>query len=85
MAGEFVEFFTELMFGSGSWIGLILIVVLLLLIGFINKYGGMLSMPISVLIFFEYINQGLGWHGIIVFLVGIVMLLSSTYQMKGKK
>jgi hypothetical protein len=44
MAGEFIEFFTELMFGSGSWIGLIIIVAILLVITGINKYGGIIAM-----------------------------------------
>ena len=79
------EIFTELLFGSGSWIGLILIVVLLLVIGFINKYGGMVSLPIAVLLFIEYTVQGLGWHGIIVFLVGMIGILNSSYQLKSKK
>lgn len=79
------EIFTELLFGSGSWIGLTLIVVLLLLIGFINKYGGMVSLPIAVLLFIEYTVQGLGWHGIIVFLVGMIGILNSSYQLKSKK
>jgi hypothetical protein len=71
MAGEFIEFFTELMFGSGSWIGLVLIIVLLLVITGINRYGGIIAMPIAILVGVEYGQHNLGWHAVILIVEGI--------------
>jgi hypothetical protein len=74
MAGEFIEFFTELMFGSGSWIGLIIIVAILLVITGINKYGGIIAMPIAILVGIEYGKYNLGWHAVILIIEGIFTL-----------
>jgi len=87
MAGEFIEFFTELMFGSGAWFGLILACAILLIIASINKFGGIVAMPIAILISFEYMGYpDLGWHSIIMFFCGIVVLIGSIYSLsKGEK
>lgn len=42
MAGEFIEFFTELMFGSGAWFGLMLVLAL----AFIVAYEVKISSPV---------------------------------------
>jgi len=49
MPGEFIEFFNELMYGSGAWIGLILILGLSLLIVAKVKYS---SAPFAIIFLF---------------------------------
>jgi hypothetical protein len=77
MAGEFEDFFTQLFFGSGSWLGLILIIMLLLLLRLANKYSVILSFPICLLIGFEYLTNDLGWHALIIWLSAVVMLITT--------
>lgn len=85
VAGEFVEFFTELMFGSGAWIGMIVICALILVIAAINKHGGIIAMPIGVLLGITYFQHELIWQGIITFFCGIIVMLASIHEVGKKK
>jgi len=49
MAGEFIEFFQELMYGSGAWIGLIIILGISLLVVAKVKYS---SAPFAIIFLF---------------------------------
>jgi len=75
MTGEAEEFFMELLFGSGSWLGLILIVVIALLVVSQVKYS---SLPMTVILIFmglDYLlNTPNTWH-VIVSWVTIPLLL----------
>lgn len=75
MTGEAVEFFNELLFGSGSWLGLILIIVICLLVVSRVKYA---SLPMTVILLFiglDYLqNTPNTWH-VIVSWVTIPLLL----------
>jgi len=51
VAGEFQEFFTELLYGTGSWLGLTLIVILFFAMLVKWKYAGVLFLPITISVF----------------------------------
>lgn len=55
MAGEFIEFFEELLFGSGAYLGLLLIVAIILLIVVTVKYSTIFTIPFSVLMISFYL------------------------------
>lgn len=48
------EVFNELLFGSGAWIGLILVIGICLLISSRIKYSGSIFMLILIFLSFEY-------------------------------
>lgn len=84
MAGEFIEFFNELMFGSGNWIGLIIIAVILLIMAGLHRWGGIIAMPIGILVGLEYASHNLGWHAILLIFEGILVMFLSIQKVKGK-
>ena len=57
MAGEFTEFFEELMFGSGAWFGIIIILGLSFLISYKAKYSSMCFILIVVFMAFNYLGE----------------------------
>lgn len=80
--GEWQQFFFEILYGSGSWIGLLLIVALFVIITASHKYSAVIVMPISVFVMVNYLQQDLGWHGIVIFIVGILLFLSRGKELK---
>jgi len=67
----FDDFFTQLFLGTGSYLGLIILCVALLVIALMHKYSGVLSFGIGILMSFEYFDNFLGWHGIIAVIVSL--------------
>jgi len=57
LAGEFIEFFTELMFGSGAWFGLIIILAICFLGAWKAKYSAPLWILILLFMGFQYLEQ----------------------------
>lgn len=57
MAGEFIEFFTELFFGSGAWLGLILILAILFVVAYTVKYSSVIWILVLIFLTFEYWDQ----------------------------
>jgi len=85
MAGEALEFFTELMFGSGGWLGLILIVILLASITYKIKEAGYVSLVIAVFLALEYFENvdpstNFYWSGVLMLLFGVSLAVSSGYR-----
>lgn len=85
MAGEALEFFNELMFGSGAWLGLILIVTIMLLVSAKTKMGGIFMCIISIFLGLEYFSNvatssNFMWSAIIMFITGTILGLQSGYR-----
>lgn len=59
------QFFFEFLFGSASWIGLIVILCIMLPVVSKWKYAGIVFLPITVLLAVEYFLFNLGWQGVI--------------------
>lgn len=82
MAGEFIEFFTELMFGSGAWVGLMLILGFSFIVAIKVRITSILWILILVLLSFEYwgqmgaeisISSNFMWSTIIVYVAVALM------------
>jgi len=56
-AGDFIEFFTELLFGSGAWLGLIIILSLILLVVTAVKYSSVVFTPILIFLGILYLEN----------------------------
>jgi hypothetical protein len=67
--------FEALFYGSGSWLGLLLFLSIMMGLLLKWKYTGTLLLPISLFLGIEYSNKNLGWHAIIMFISAIFTVL----------
>jgi len=72
------EAFESLFFGAGSWLGLLLFLIIITGLLFKWKYMGILLLPITIFLGIEYLSQGLKWQSIIMFLSSIFILFYLT-------
>lgn len=77
------DVFTELFTGTGSWLGLLLLLTFIIGLSMMVKYGGLLTLPISVFLAMYYFNAALGWHGLIMMLTAIFVLGNTVIKSKG--
>ena len=61
--------------GLFSWIILIVLLLLVFVGASIKKPIGVLLVPVCILIGLEYLVNGLGWHGLIMFFSSIFLTL----------
>lgn len=54
---EIIEFFNELMFGSGAWIGLILILSIAFLVSYNAKYSSLVFIVILIFMGLNYWDE----------------------------
>lgn len=76
----FAEFFNELLFGSGAWLGFLLIITIVLLLSLKVKYSSIILIPTTIMIGILYlenvaVNSNFMWATIIMFLLTPFMLL----------
>lgn len=81
MAGEFIEFFEELLFGSGAWLGLILIVSIAFLVVSQVKYSSVFFAVIFLFLGIFYLEEvssmsNFIWAVVIVWFMIPVLVLS---------
>lgn len=79
------DVFKELLFGSGAWLGLIIILVLIIGASERSKYAGACFIPVSLFIGIMYfdnvaVNENFMWAGVIMFIATILI----TYMTIGK-
>ena len=77
------DMFTALFFGTGAWLGFIIFVVLISGLALAWKPLVVVSLAISMLLGLEYLQQGLGWQSILMFIVGILVLFYTASKWKG--
>jgi hypothetical protein len=85
---EISDLFTELLYGSGAWIGAILISAIILLVTSRVKYSGAVFMPITIFMGMQYLNtvstnNNLMWMGILMFIMSIYSLGMLIKDVKG--
>ncbi len=84
MAGEFADFFTELLYGSGSILALILILILTLAITVKWRYSGVLMFPILIILGINYLNVNLEWNAVLSFFGAIFTVVFMVKEIKPK-
>ena len=72
--------FNALFFGSGLWLGLSLMLIILFALLFKWKETGFVTLPITFLFGLEYFNRDLGIEALIVW---AVMMFELIYLVKG--
>ena len=70
----FGDFFTELLFGAGAWIGILLILAIEVGLLLKWKYSGVLLLPVTLLLGIDYLTRNLAWQSIIMFVSAIFVL-----------
>ena len=70
---EAAEIFRQLLFGEGAWLGLILILSLVFLVGMKNKYLNLLFIPVLGFLGIHYlanvpVSVNFMWSGILAFI-----------------
>lgn len=66
--------FEELFFGAGSWLGILLLLAIIAVLTLKNRYLGVLMIPVTLFLGIDYIDNGLMWNGIIMFLASVFVL-----------
>lgn len=82
MSAEIGVVFTEILFGSGAWIGLILLLTISLAMVLRWKATAVLFMPITLLLGIEYLTYELTFHAMILFFTTIFMVLYMVREMR---
>lgn len=54
---EIVEFFTELMFGSGAWFGLLIILAIAFIVSYKAKYSSLVFIMILLFLGITYMDE----------------------------
>lgn len=76
------ETFETLFYGSGTWLGLLLLLAIMIGLLLKWKYTGVLILPITIFLGIEYMDRDLGWQSIIMFLTSIFVLLYLVKELK---
>lgn len=67
--------FDALFFGNGSWLGLLIIIMFAVGLTFAYKYVGLLMLPVTFFLAINYFSEALGWHGLIMILTSIFVII----------
>ena len=76
------EAFTALFFGTGSWLGILLFLSIIIGLLLKWKYTGALLLPITIFLALEYLAQDMAWESIIMFFTSVFIMI---YMMKEAK
>jgi len=75
LAETFTDFFNALLFGSGSWLGFLLIIAVVVCLLIIWKYAGILTFFATIFIAVTYIQNDLLYHSLGMFVAAIFSLI----------
>jgi len=75
MAQTFQDFFLELLYGTGSWFGVLLLLAFIIGLLMRWKYSGVLLLPVTIFLGIDYLNNDLGWQSIIMFASSVFIIV----------
>lgn len=71
------DVFTELFYGAGAWLGLILVLGIIITLSLKTKYAGLLMLPVSVFLGIDYLGYpALMWNAVIMFFAAIFITIN---------
>lgn len=73
------EVFYQLFYGSGMWLGALLMITIIILLGLKSKWGGMVTLPFTLFMGINYIT--LEGAELIHYWVGLMFFLTSIFTM----
>lgn len=68
--------FTELFYGSGAWLGILLLLALIIVLSSRVKYAGVLMLPVAVFLGIDYLTNDLLWNALIMFFTSIFIIIN---------
>jgi hypothetical protein len=68
--------FDELFYGSGMWLGLLLLIAIIIGISLKAKWAGIITLPATVFMGINYLTEGLMWHAILMVLTGVFIVVN---------
>jgi hypothetical protein len=70
------DVFTELFYGAGAWLGILLFLAIIIGLAFANKYVGVLMLPVCIFLAINYLAYPtLLWHAAIMFICAIFIVI----------
>lgn len=66
----------ELFFGAGAWLGILLLLSIILALSLRMKEIGVVTLPVTVFLGIDYINNDLFWHATIMFVTTAFLILN---------
>ena len=75
--------FDDLLYGPLVYLVLLLYLILIFALQYKWKETGALTIPLSIIIGLQYLEEDLGYPALIMFGCGIMLILTLTKQMKG--
>lgn len=76
-AGTVQAIFSELFYGAGSWLGLLILLVFIVALCLAQRYLGLLMLPVAIYLGIEYLTYPtLMWNALIMFLASIFILMN---------
>lgn len=87
MMSSIEQTFYELFYGSGIWLGILLLLAIVTGLSMRFKYAGLLCLPVTIFIGIDYItnsggNQNLLWASIIMFFTSIFLVINLMRESK---
>lgn len=78
MSADIAAVFTELFFGSGAWLGLLLLLSIIFSLSLKNKLLNVLMLPVTIFLGIAYLGYpALTWHALIIFLSSIILVINA--------
>lgn len=68
--------FNELFYGSGMWLGLLLLIAIIIAVSLKAKYAGIIMFPATVFLSINYFTENFMWGGILMLITGIFVILT---------
>lgn len=77
--------FTELFYGAGAWLGLLLYLAIIIGLTLKTKYAGVLMLPVSIFLGISYLSYpALTWNAVIMFFSAIFIVANLAKNRKGE-
>lgn len=75
--GTIQAIFSELFYGSGSWLGLLILLIFIVALSLAQQYLGLLMLPVAIYLAIEYLSYpALMWNALIMFLASIFIVIN---------
>lgn len=69
--------FTELFYGSGSWLGLLLLLAIIIGLSVKSRFAGLLMIPVCIFLGISYLSYpSLMWNGLIMFFASVFIIFT---------
>ncbi len=83
MSAEIAVAFQELFYGSGAWLGILLLLSIIIGLSLKEKYAAVMMLPVCIFLGIDYITNDLLWNALIMFFSSIFIVFNLARNKKG--